>query len=185
MRSLAVLSILLLALLAWPAGRAAQPASAGAPPDARTLACFLLNSMTRSAPALERREVLLQAALANGCLALPGASPFRGGARQQAQAPPARSALPRATVVADLADTKARHAADPLFRKCLLWAYTGYPSGLDETYCTGTFYLLPSGFALTCDSYLKSGFPTPLDRKACQLFWRERLQKASEPVDPS
>lgn len=153
-------------------------------PDARTLACFLLNSMTRAAPERARREALLRAALSSGCLALPAANPFRGGSQRQAGAGARQGALP-AVHLADLSERKARHAADPLFRRCLLWAFTGYPSGLDETYCTATFQLLPSGFALTCEAYLKEGFPTPLDRKACRLFWHERLQRAGEPADPS
>ncbi len=163
---------------AEPVPRSAQQARApdASMPDAHTLACFLLNSMTRAAPERARRETLLRAALSSGCLAMPAASPFRGDAQRQARAGARQGVPPRPPRLADLETRKARHAADPLFRRCLLWAFTGYPSGLDETYCTGTFHLLPSGFALTCETYLKSGFPTPLDRKACQLFWRERLQ---------
>ncbi len=143
--------------------------------EAYTFACFLLNSMARSAPALERRENLLKAAISTGCLGLPEANPFRGGPLRKARASNER---------ADLNLRRARDAADPQFRQCLVWAYTGYPSGLEETRCNFTFQLLPSGFGLACEAYLKDGFPTPLDRKACRRFWQDRL-KASDRVDPS
>ncbi|WP_162906913.1 hypothetical protein [Algihabitans albus] len=155
--------------------RAAAGASTEKPAEARTLACFLLNSMTRSAVDLERREELLQAAISTGCLGLPEASPFRGGKLRKAQAVKEQ---------ADLERRRARDAADPEFRQCLLWAYTGYPSGLEETRCGYSFELLPSGFGLTCEAYLKEGFPTALDHKACQQFWRDRL-KASDRVAQS
>lgn len=145
------------------------------PAEGRTLACFLLNSMTRSAIDLERREDLLRSAISTGCLGLPEASPFRGGDLPKAQATKKR---------ADLQSRRERDAADPQFRQCLLWAYTGYPSGLEETRCAFSFQLLPSGFGLACEAYLKDGFPTPLDRKACRQFWQDRL-KASDGVAPS
>lgn len=145
------------------------------PAEVRTLACFLLNSMTRSAADLKRREDLLRSAISTGCLGLPEASPFRGGSLPKVQASKER---------ADLQSRRERDAADPQFRQCLLWAYTGYPSGLEESRCAFNFQLLPSGFGLACEAYLKDGFPTPLDRKACRQFWQDRL-RASDRVAPS
>lgn len=171
-------SLVLFGLLAA-FGLAAMSASARAanetPAEAYTFACFLLNSMTRSATDLERRENLLEIAISTGCLGLPEANPFRGGPMRKAQAGEER---------ADLNLRRARDAADPQFRQCLIWAYTGYPSGLEETRCNYSFQLLPSGFGLACEAYLKDGFPTPLDRKACRQFWQDRLN-ASDRVDPS
>jgi hypothetical protein len=87
---------LVVATLVLAAGPGAGPAAAApdaAPPKpaAKVVACFLLNAMTRSTPDLPRRETLLRAALTEGCLTLPEASPFRGqGVTEEAQPDEAR-----------------------------------------------------------------------------------------------
>jgi hypothetical protein len=83
-----------LALAAAPAmaqGPAAPTQTLGDTHRVTVVACFLLNSMTRSAPERARREDLLRAALKTGCLGLPEASPFRGVKRA---ADPARAPEP-------------------------------------------------------------------------------------------
>ena len=64
-------------------------------------------------------------------------------------------------------------AADPIYDFCVSRAFSakGYGSGLDQNRCERTFPGLPDPFTFRCVSYLDRGFPTPLDKLACAIYF--------------
>ena len=67
----------------------------------------------------------------------------------------------------------AEPADDPLREFCVSQAFSpeGYGSGVDQNRCERRYPGLPSPFIFRCVSYLDRGFPTPLDKLACALYF--------------
>lgn len=64
-------------------------------------------------------------------------------------------------------------AADPLREFCTSHAFSseGYRSGVDQNRCERKYPGLPDPFTFKCISYLDQGFPTPLDKLACVMYF--------------
>lgn len=62
---------------------------------------------------------------------------------------------------------------DPLREFCVSQAFSpeGYGGGLDQNRCERRYPGLPDPFTFKCISYLDRGFPTPLDKLACALYF--------------
>ncbi len=63
--------------------------------------------------------------------------------------------------------------ADPLREFCVSHAFSpeGYGAGVDQNRCERRYPGLPTPFTFKCISYLDRGFPTPLDKLACALYF--------------
>lgn len=62
---------------------------------------------------------------------------------------------------------------DPLREFCIAHAFSpeGYGGGLDQNRCERRYPGLPDPFTFKCISYLDRGFPTPLDKLACAMYF--------------
>ncbi len=62
---------------------------------------------------------------------------------------------------------------DLLREYCVSHAFSpeGYGSGIDQDRCERRYLGLPSPFTFKCISYLDRGFPAPLDKLACALYF--------------
>ncbi len=55
---------------------------------------------------------------------------------------------------------------------------TGYPTGLDESWCVSEFDL-PSAFLIKCSAAQRTGFETLQQREACRVMFQRAADDAA------